>query len=895
METVYVVVAIVILLQVAVRYANFNRALSQAYQMPTVGLVKGSELPDEYKSFHRVAHKPLSSLGFKLVAVAKQIPIETIDGAYLYTTIFYNAAENTFAWLHNSVTPTELDPVTIQFFKVFRNGDLVATDNEHSPYKITEHKVLQWNSISSENAEEIWTEHQNNVKRYKSQNSDVREAKIDVKTFVKVYNRAWKVDLEKSIEKGLLSGSTERFFLGMAQAFKFANSIHKRTQLRVKETQRRSISNDRGVNNFSNVVPAELTLRPQLDVVQWVIKALAKKGERPILPWITLLISGGVFCVFFGVWLGWEIVPILLAVLLIHEMGHFLAMRVFGYTNTSIYFLPGLGAAAQGEAGGANFWQRLAVFYAGPVPGLILAFVLWFAIPNPSGLILAAIIMLVVINWFNLLPFMPLDGGQVLHLCLSEKSRLVFLWISAAGLILFAWVMSEPILWVVGAYSAFTALSQSGLLSLRNDLYKLSQECDSKTEFLEKGLRVMQAPAYRNIEFNQRALLLKEFASDLSMPPVKIFEKLVGFVTYPIFFLLPVFLFIGLLAVGDLSPESVKPERDWMTEVSASQNIDAKVSLAIEATNYYLDLYDSESANDYIDILRDISANEEEKFSGLKAITLGLAIRSDVISPYEEKSAEQILGDVTEYLNLQPEEDQAFFNVLNASFPYVLSVDSNEIERIFLKLESYLISGDRLSELAAVYFQMAYKEGETSASWLEKAVDVAPDDEKNRYRSSLAQEYLLSKKYDMALSLYDQIHKEENQNGYADLSAYAWAAYKHGNYDLSLKLLSQQESNYSDAIGGNLLTKLLWGSSGGEAYLVQINLAKLIVADAANNKSEVDKAYKLVMEYSDQGASLGGLKDNLMDWLKYDETWNAEMNRQKIVVLDRYFGDVLAK
>jgi len=45
----------------------------------------------------------------------------------------------------------------------------------------------------------------------------------------------------------------------------------------------------------------------------------------------------------------WETLGIVVGVLFVHEMGHYLAMRVFRYRNVRMFFIPGFGAAVSGQ------------------------------------------------------------------------------------------------------------------------------------------------------------------------------------------------------------------------------------------------------------------------------------------------------------------------------------------------------------------------------------------------------------------------------------------------------------------------------------------------------------------------------------------------------------------
>jgi hypothetical protein len=101
----------------------------------------------------------------------------------------------------------------------------------------------------------------------------------------------------------------------------------------------------------------------------------------------------------------------LLGVILLHELGHYLAMRAFGYVDTSIFFVPFLGGLAGGRKDNASLAEQMVVLLAGPLPGLLLATVVAMAAP-PSlyGVLRPVVLTTLGVNLFNLLPLLPLDG-----------------------------------------------------------------------------------------------------------------------------------------------------------------------------------------------------------------------------------------------------------------------------------------------------------------------------------------------------------------------------------------------------------------------------------------------------------------------------------------------------
>ena len=63
-------------------------------------------------------------------------------------------------------------------------------------------------------------------------------------------------------------------------------------------------------------------------------------------------------------------------VLLIHELGHFLAMKHYDYQNLNIFFIPLIGAAASGQKSQISQKEEVIVLLAGPIPGIVLGTIL---------------------------------------------------------------------------------------------------------------------------------------------------------------------------------------------------------------------------------------------------------------------------------------------------------------------------------------------------------------------------------------------------------------------------------------------------------------------------------------------------------------------------------------
>jgi Zn-dependent protease len=121
----------------------------------------------------------------------------------------------------------------------------------------------------------------------------------------------------------------------------------------------------------------------------------------------------------------WSVIAIHLA-LLVHEVGHALAMRWTGTEVRSILFLPALGAATFAEHPFRRRWDDVVVALAGPVTGIPLAVTtLWLCDQKPPEPVRWGLVVAVAYNLLNLLPFAPMDGGRVLVALVAGWPRMV--------------------------------------------------------------------------------------------------------------------------------------------------------------------------------------------------------------------------------------------------------------------------------------------------------------------------------------------------------------------------------------------------------------------------------------------------------------------------------------
>jgi Zn-dependent protease len=125
---------------------------------------------------------------------------------------------------------------------------------------------------------------------------------------------------------------------------------------------------------------------------------------------LTMLISLAVYTAVFG----WRYAAGFIGLLFVHEMGHFIAAKQRGLPVSLPTFIPFVGAWIELKDQPMDVETEAYVASAGPLIGTLgaLAFYYWGR-ETQSSLLLAIAYGGFFLNFFNLIPVPPLDGGRM--------------------------------------------------------------------------------------------------------------------------------------------------------------------------------------------------------------------------------------------------------------------------------------------------------------------------------------------------------------------------------------------------------------------------------------------------------------------------------------------------
>lgn len=200
--------------------------------------------------------------------------------------------------------------------------------------------------------------------------------------------------------------------------------------------------------------PKRSRLRERAGAAGAALVAILAKGKAVLLllPKIKLLSTGAsaivsvaAYSLFFGWWFALGFVVLLF----IHEMGHVIALRREGIPASAPMFIPFMGAFITAKSLGDNALAEARVGLAGPILGSLAA-----AVVAVGGLVLDSPFLQALaytgflLNLFNLLPVVPLDGGRAM------AAMAPWMWFAGFGvLVLLLLLTFNPILLIIVVFA----------------------------------------------------------------------------------------------------------------------------------------------------------------------------------------------------------------------------------------------------------------------------------------------------------------------------------------------------------------------------------------------------------------------------------------------------------
>ncbi len=174
-----------------------------------------------------------------------------------------------------------------------------------------------------------------------------------------------------------------------------------------------------------------------------------KQEEAQTNVWLRSFVSLALYLILgYYIFHSFVMLLIITGIVVIHELGHFFAMKMFRYKDLGIFFIPLLGAYVSGSKREVSQKESAIILLAGPLPGILIGIACYLLWENNPSIYIGPVslntvgLLFMFLNLINLLPVYPLDGGQLLNrVFLDEEGWIskIFVVISAGLLIWVAW------------------------------------------------------------------------------------------------------------------------------------------------------------------------------------------------------------------------------------------------------------------------------------------------------------------------------------------------------------------------------------------------------------------------------------------------------------------------
>src|ERR671914_3086421 len=180
-------------------------------------------------------------------------------------------------------------------------------------------------------------------------------------------------------------------------------------------------------------------------VGKWFLVILPK--AKVLTTSASMLVSVGAYAL---IW-GWKFAVGFVALLFVHEMGHYIQLRREGVKPSGMLFIPFLGAVVGARSLGGSALAEARVGLAGPILGtLAAAALLPIAAATDDDFWRALAFTGFFLNLFNLLPVVPLDGGRAMA---AMAPWMWFVGFGAIVVLVFLW--PNPILILIALLGGF--------------------------------------------------------------------------------------------------------------------------------------------------------------------------------------------------------------------------------------------------------------------------------------------------------------------------------------------------------------------------------------------------------------------------------------------------------
>lgn len=497
------------LLLLAFKYfITFQQLMKIRLKVPRYQVVSGNSVPAYLKDLFQTPIKALNASEFRPVSYLEVEPTTKLGAAKQWEILLYNKALKTYAKVAIRFPIESFHLFNVELLTVLPDQTLLYTMNGISDAILGDlpNTILQ-DPYSGRFSVQLQI-HQDKL----NQLSTIAAVPIvPPQSFAKVLEKLGQQYLMQLLDRKQITKNrdSEDFCPNWQFVLKFLHKLsqHNKKYAKLSAQLQRQAKTE---SSLQVEIPVEL----EAEAFRRMEQLQQGSGETRNSKLGILLVSFALFLIAYAQIFPVEKLLIFVIALLLHEGGHLFAMKVFGYQNTALLFVPFLGALATARKTDATLTQKFWVSLAGPLPGLIIGIGLAIAAQNQSypEWVSEAGWIFISLNLFNLLPVYPLDGGQIADLLVFSRSPYLGIVFKVFGVLLLLLLgLGNSLLWMfallISLTIPFSFRSDKMTAKIRREVSSLSSKRND--DILIFILQKIKQLGYGNLLFSKRYVLAK--------------------------------------------------------------------------------------------------------------------------------------------------------------------------------------------------------------------------------------------------------------------------------------------------------------------------------------------------------------------------------------------------
>lgn len=520
---------------IAVFISEINQLLGFRIQRPKFQLKKPDDIPPYLKKLYADAVKQLTPLGFKIQHCQLSQDIVAHASGAKWNLILCHPDTHVFAEISPASTSLDMPGYEVNFWSIAPDGNALLTMNGRGHTVMSE---IPGVTVHDPLVQSLHQQYDIHLEERREWSSTTNYQSLNPAAFVSSQQKLMEgyfANLHHA--RGLKKTTDSHYRLSLLKClimvfpyFKGELRAKKLLKTRFKSKLKNKLQGtaSKALSSADYPVESDILAFKRLSAVHE--RHLPSLFSRFMLIAVTWLIAYYALDLTFT----FHSLLILLGVILLHELGHILTMIVFGYRELQILFVPLFGWARSTANNRAAKWKQVMVYLMGPLPGIVLGITLIVINKtNQLPFLYETAVILLLVNYLHLLPYMSLDGGRIMRLLMMERfpgSKLLFPLASGALFAAGGYYLGEPVFWALAMMIVASipfGMRQSAVLRALRRLLKEQRKNDKNSrEFhsldsnnkLARVFLALKKPRFRKLNFLMKYDLVRSLIGVIDQP-----------------------------------------------------------------------------------------------------------------------------------------------------------------------------------------------------------------------------------------------------------------------------------------------------------------------------------------------------------------------------------------